>query len=159
MRNASAGITVSQLMTMALETSYQGLRLKRAVAFLRNRKEGKYVASMFFGEDMQPTLQRLAFDDAYQPDVFHAALANDKMVCVKDAQDAAFRAKLPRWWKEAFLSTRSFIVLPLTANRHPVGFLYGDWGDAPPVSLSNTEIMALNEMRQLVMRRDIAQGA
>ncbi|MBK4733616.1 HDOD domain-containing protein [Noviherbaspirillum pedocola] len=158
MRNASAGITVSQLMTMALETSYQGLRLKRAVAFLRNRKEGRYVASMFFGEDMQPTLQRLAFDDAYQPDVFHAALANDKMVCVKDAQDAAFRAKLPRWWKEAFLSTRSFIVLPLTANRHPVGFLYGDWGDAPPVSLSNTEIMALNEMRQLVMRRDIAQG-
>jgi HD-like signal output (HDOD) protein len=154
MRNASTGINVSQLMTMALETSFQGLRLKRAVAFLRNRKEGRYLASMVFGDDSQPRLQHLAFDDAYQPDVFHAALANDKMVCVKDAQDPAFRAKLPRWWKEAFADVRSFIVLPLTANRQPVGFLYGDWGEASPVTLSNTEILALNELRTLVMKRD-----
>jgi HD-like signal output (HDOD) protein len=154
MRNAAAGINVSQVMTMALETSYQGLRLRRAVVFLRKRKEGKYVAGMSFGDDMQALLPRLAFDDAYQPDVFHAALANDKMVCVKDAQDAAFRAKLPRWWKEAFPTVRSFIVLPLTAQRQPVGFLYGDWGDAAPVSLSHTEILALNELRTLVMKRD-----
>jgi HD-like signal output (HDOD) protein len=156
MRNASAGINISQLMTMALETSYQGLRLKRAVAFLRNRKEGKYLAGMFFGDEMQSMLARLAFDDAYQPDVFHAALANDKMVCVKDAQDAAFRAKLPRWWKDAFPAVRSFIVLPLTANRQPVGFLYGDWGDAAPIMLSNSEILALNELRTLAMRREAA---
>jgi transcriptional regulator with GAF, ATPase, and Fis domain len=154
MRNVSPGTSLSQLMTMALETSYQGLHLKRAVVFLRHRKEGKYVASMVFGDETSPQVQRLGFDDAYQPDVFHAALANDKMVCVKDAQDPAFRAKLPRWWKEAFPSVRSFIVLPLTANRQPVGFLYGDWGDAMPVSLSNTEILALNELRTLVMRRE-----
>ena len=151
MRKVAASITTSQLMTMALETIFQNLKLTRAVAFLRNRKDGKYVAGMSFGADMQPLAPRLAFSDAYQPDVFHAALANDKMVCVKDASDPAFRAKLPRWWKDAFPAVRSFIVLPLTVNRHPVGFIYGDWDDAAPVALAQSEIVALNELRSLVM--------
>ena len=151
MRKVAASITTSQLMTIALETIFQHLKLTRTVAFLRNRKDGKYVAGMCFGVDMQPLAPRLAFSDAYQPDVFHAALANDKMVCVKDASDPAFRAKLPRWWKDAFPAVRSFIVLPLTVNRHPVGFIYGDWDDAAPVELAQSEIVALNELRSLVM--------
>ena len=151
MRDVISTINTSQLMTMALETIYKGLHLKRAVAFLRNRKEGKYLAGMCFGEDLEHLAPRLVFNDAYQPDVFHAALANDKMVCVKDACDPAFRAKLPRWWKEAFPTVRSFIVLPLTVNRHPVGFIYGDWDDALPVALEQGEIAALNELRALVM--------
>jgi HD-like signal output (HDOD) protein len=151
MRKVAASITTSQLMTMALETIFQNLRLSRTVAFLRNRKEGKYVAGMSFGADVQALAARLVFSDAYQPDVFHAALANDKMVCVKDASDPAFRAKLPRWWKDAFPAVRSFIVLPLTVNRHPVGFIYGDWDDAAPVALEQSEILALNELRALVM--------
>ncbi len=151
MRKVAPSITTSQLMTMALETIFQNLKLKRTVAFLRNRKEGKYVAGMCFGDDVQPLAPKLVFSDAYQPDVFHAALANDKMVCVKDATDPAFRAKLPRWWKDAFPAVRSFIVLPLTVNRHPVGFIYGDWDDALPVALEQSEIVALNELRALVM--------
>ncbi|MDB5756821.1 MAG: hypothetical protein JWM30_110 [Burkholderia sp.] len=156
MRKVAASITTSQLMTMALETIYQNLKLTRAVAFLRNRKEGKYVAGMCFGADVQPLASRLVFSDAYQPDVFHAALANDKMVCVKDASDPAFRAKLPRWWKDTFPAVRSFIVLPLMANRHPVGFIYGDWDDAAPVALAQSEIQALNELRSLVMGKQAA---
>lgn len=153
MRKVAASITTSQLMTMALETIFQNLKLTRAVAFLRNRKEGKYVAGMCFGADVQVLAPRLMFSDAYQPDVFHAALANDKMVCVKDASDPAFRAKLPRWWKDAFPAVRSFIVLPLTVNRHPVGFIYGDWDDTVPAALEQSEIVALNELRALTMAR------
>lgn len=151
MGKVAASITTSQLMTMALETIFQNLKLTRAVAFLRNRKDGKYMAGMCFGADVQLLASKLVFSDAYQPDVFHAALANDKMVCVKDASDPAFRAKLPRWWKDAFPAVRSFIVLPLTVNRHPVGFIYGDWDDAAPVALAQSEIQALNELRSLVM--------
>jgi HD-like signal output (HDOD) protein len=151
MRVVISTINTSQLMTMALETIYKGLNLKRAVAFLRNRKEGKYLAGMCFGDDIEHLAPRLVFNDAYQPDVFHAALANDKMVCVKDACDPAFRAKLPRWWKDGFPTVRSFIVLPLTVNRHPVGFIYGDWDDALPVALEQGEIAALDELRALVM--------
>jgi HD-like signal output (HDOD) protein len=151
MRRVAASITTGQLMTMALETIFLNLKLTRAVAFLRNRKDGKYVAGMCFGADVQALASRLVFSDAYQPDVFHAALANDKMVCVKDASDPAFRAKLPRWWKDAFPAVRSFIVLPLTVNRHPVGFIYGDWDDAAPVALAQGEIQALNDLRSLVM--------
>jgi HD-like signal output (HDOD) protein len=157
MRDVISTINTSQLMTMALETIYKGLNLKRAVAFLRNRKDGKYLAGMCFGDDIEHLAPRLVFNDAYQPDVFHAALANDKMVCVKDASDPAFRAKLPRWWKDAFPTVRSFIVLPLTVNRHPVGFIYGDWDDALPVALEQSEIAALNELRALVMGKQGVQ--
>jgi hypothetical protein len=48
---------------------------------------------------------------------------------------------------------RSFIVLPLTVNRHPVGFIYGDWDDTVPAALEQSEIVALNELRALTMAR------
>ena len=64
---------------------------------------------------------------------------------------------MPRWWKDAFPTVRSFIVLPLTVNRHPVGFIYGDWDDALPVALEQSEIAALNELRALVMSKQGVQ--
>ena len=44
-----------------------------------------------------------------------------------------------------------FIIVPLTVNRQPVGFIYGDWGDtAPNVKLSPAEFIILNDLRALV---------
>jgi hypothetical protein len=107
---------------------------------------------MCFGDGAQKLLPRLVFDDAYQPDVFHAALANDKMIFVENAQDAAFINKVPRWWKEALPTVRSFTLLPLTLNHHPVGFIYGDWDLAkPPAKIEKAEIVSLNELRMLVV--------
>jgi HD-like signal output (HDOD) protein len=153
MRDGLQSASTAQLMTMGLETVYQGLCFSRAIAFLRDQELGKYSARMCFGEGVQELLPQLVFDDAYQPDVFHAALANDKMIFVENAQDAAFANKLPRWWKEALPTVRSFTVLPLTVNRQPVGFLYGDWDiDRPPSKIDASEIGPLNELRSLVMK-------
>ncbi len=153
MRGALASANFSQLMSMALETVYQGLQFSRTLAFLRNQEQSQYVATMCLGEGAQELMPRLAFSDAYQPDVFHAALANDKMIFVENAQDPAFVNKVPRWWKEALPAVRSFMVLPLTVNRHPVGFIYGDWDMVKPHSrIEQAEIPALNELRTLVTR-------
>lgn len=151
MRGALDSANTSQLMTMALETVYQGLAFSRAIAFLRHPDRQVYAAQMCFGEGAQELLQCLTFGDAYQPDVFHAALANDKMIFVENARDAAFINKLPRWWKDALPSTRSFMVLPLTVNRRPAGFIYGDWDmDRPLARIEQTEIAPLNELRLLI---------
>lgn len=147
--SASAG----QLMSMALETVYQGLGFSRAIAFLRDPEQARYVAHMCFGEAAQELLPRLVFGDAYQPDVFHASLANDKMIFVENALDPAFVNKLPRWWKDALPAVRSFMVLPLTVSRRPVGFIYGDWDlTKPAAKIEQLEIAPLNELRMLVMR-------
>lgn len=152
MRGALRSVSIGQLMTMALETVHQGLGFKRTVAFLRNQEQARYGARMGFGDGVQELLPELVFEDAYQPDVFHAALANDRMIFVENAQAPAFINKVPRWWREALPATRSFVVLPLTVNRQPVGFLYGDW-DLPPATakIEPTEIIHLNELRAIIV--------
>lgn len=153
MRGALQSASTGQLMSMALETVYQGLGFSRAIAFVRNQEKSQYGADMCFGDGMQELLPRLVFSGAYQPDVFHAALVNDKMIFVENAQDQAFVNKVPRWWKEALPTVRSFMVLPLTVNRHPVGFIYGDWDKSKPEArIEQAEIAPLNELRLLIMQ-------
>lgn len=152
MREAAQKSSYSQLLTMALETVYQGLGFSRAIAFMRNHETAQYTARMCFGEGLQELAPRLQFDDAYQPDVFHAALANDKMVFVENAEDPRFLNKLPRWWCDALPTARSFMVLPITVNRHSLGFIYGDWDRSLPLSkIVASEIAPLNELRLLVV--------
>ncbi len=152
-RGALRSASAAQLMSMALETVYQGLGFSRAVVFLHQEEQRRYGATMGFGEGVQEVLAQLAFDDAYQPDVFHAALANDKMIFVENAQDPAFASKVPRWWRDALPTVRSFMVLPLTVNRQPAGFIYGDWDRALPAArIEQAEILPLDELRTLLGR-------
>lgn len=151
-RGATQNASTAQLLTMALETVFKGLGFSRAIAFLRSGERNQYAAHMCFGEGMQEMLGKLAFPDAYQPDVFHAALANDKMIFVENAQDPAFAGKLPRWWKSTLFEARSFMVLPLTINRNPVGFIYGDWDLTLAASkIEPLEVVPLNELRGLLV--------
>ena len=153
MRSAASSASTSQLMTMALETVFKGLGFSRTIAFLRNPDQERYIARLIFGDGLQELGAKLAFEDAYQPDVFHAALANDKMVFIENAQDPNFLTKLPRWWKEALPTAHSFMVLPLTVNRHPIGLIYGDWDQAlPQAKINYPEVVPLDELRVLVVR-------
>lgn len=150
---AEKNATTVQLLSIALETIFQSLGFSRGIVFQRVQKDARYIARMSLGSITPDMTDLLTFDDAYQPDVFHAALANDKMVFVENARDSAFSNKLPRWWKDALPSSRSFLVMPLTVSRVPVGFLYGDWDTAlPPCRISPEEVVCLNELRVSVIR-------
>ena len=153
MRSAAASASTVQLLTMALETVFKGLGFSRTMAFLRNQDESRYVARLLLGEGIQGMAARLAFEDAYQPDVFHAALANDKMIFIENAQDPKFASKLPRWFKDALPSAHSFMILPLTVHRHPVGLIYADWDLAlADARIEQLEIPPLDQLRQLIVR-------
>lgn len=153
MRDMLDTASPGQMVQIALETVYKGLDFSRAVAFVRNRKESHYAAKISFGEGTRELLAALTFDDAYEPNVFHAALNSDRVIFIENARDAKFAAKLPLWWKGSLAEARSFVILPLSANGQPAGFLYGDWDDSfPPIQLSQTEFSLLNDMRMLVVR-------
>lgn len=153
MRDMLDTASPGQMVQIALETVYKGLDFSRAVAFVRNRKESQYAAKISFGEGTRELLAALTFDDAYEPNVFHAALNSDRVIFIENARDAKFAAKLPLWWKGSLAEARSFVILPLSANGQPAGFLYGDWDDSfPPIQLSQTEFSLLNDMRMLVVR-------
>ncbi|RZT10666.1 HD-like signal output (HDOD) domain, no enzymatic activity [Duganella sp. CF402] len=153
MRDVLDTASPGQMVQIALETVYKGLDFSRAVAFVRNRKDATYSAKISFGEGTRELLPAMTFDDAYEPNVFHAALNSDRVIFIENAHDAKFAAKLPLWWKSSLSEARSFVILPLSANGQPAGFLYGDWDDSfPPISLSATEFSLLNDMRAMVVR-------
>ena len=153
MRSAVETASTAQLLTMALETVFKGLGFSRTIAFLRNPDQARYVARLIFGDGLQDIASRLAFGDAYQPDVFHAALANDKMIFIENAQDPTFSSKLPRWWRDALPTAKSFVLLPISINRHPIGLLYGDWDlSLPAAKISQSEIPPLDELRRIVVK-------
>ncbi|MEO7496012.1 MAG: GAF domain-containing protein, partial [Massilia sp.] len=152
MRAISATAGPGQMMSMALETVYQGMTFSRAVAFLRNRREHKYSAKTGFGEGVKELIPLMSFDDGYEPNVFHAALNSDRVIFIENARDPKFSVKLPQWWQSNLSDACSFVILPLCANGQPVGFIYGDWDESfPPILLSQTEFSLLNDLRALVV--------
>ncbi len=152
MQDVSSSATPSQMMAMALESIYQGLGQKRAVAFMHNYKDGKYVGKISFGAGMHAMLPHLVFDDSRHPDVFHAALAADKIIFIEHAKEPDFAAKLPHWWRASLQSAHSFIIVPLSLNNHPAGFIYGDWAEeSAPFPLTEKEYLLLNEIRAIVV--------
>jgi GAF domain-containing protein len=153
MRDMLDSASPGQMVSAALETVYQGLGFSRAVAFVRNRRENRYAARMCFGHLPKDRLAAMSFDDAYEANVFHAALSNDRVIFIENAADPKFAAKLPQWWKSGLAEARSFVILPLSSNGQPTGFLYGDWDATfPPIELSQTEFALLNDLRALVVQ-------
>jgi HD-like signal output (HDOD) protein len=152
MKEMTSGANSGQMLAMALETVYKGLGLSRAISFLHHPLDAKHVPRLFLGEDLQELLPKIEFSSAYQPDVFHAALANDKIVLVENPKLPNFASKLPRWWKESLgVGASSFIVLPLTIKRQSVGFIYGDWDKTFLISqIASNEVAALDELRAMV---------
>jgi HD-like signal output (HDOD) protein len=153
MRDAGSNASPGQMMSMALETAYNGLSFTRAFAFLRNRRDGRYTAKLGLGEGAKAMLPNLAFDDLYEPNVFHAALSNDRVIFIENAHDPKFTSKLPGWWQGNLSSARCFLIIPLCAGGQPAGFIYGDWDETyPSVYLSQPEFALLNDLRSLVVR-------
>jgi HD-like signal output (HDOD) protein len=153
MRDLVDSASPGQMVSIALETVYKGLDFSRAVAFVRNRRDGRYAAKMCFGEGTKDHLGEMVFDDAYEPNVFHAALHSDRVIFIENARDPKFAAKLPTWWKATLSEARSFVILPLQSNMQPAGFIYGDWDESfPPIQLSQIEFALLNDMRALVVK-------
>ena len=152
MRGALGSASAGQMMSMALESAWQGLSLSRAVAFLRIRRDRRYVAKMGLGAGVTELLPLMTFDDAYHPNVFHASLSSDRVSFIENAMDPRFAAKQPPWWTASLASARSFVVLPLCSAGQPLGFIYGDWDPSfREIALNQNEFALLNDLRALMV--------
>lgn len=153
MRDVLATASPGQMMTMALETVYKALAFRRAVAFLRNRRDKAYAARMGFGDGVRELLPAMVFPDSFEPDVFHAALDSDRVILIDNAHDPKFAARLPEWWKETLAGAPAFIILPVCVHGQPAGFLYGEWDrQGAAAGLQREDFALLNDLRSLVSR-------
>jgi hypothetical protein len=137
---------LAPVLALASETVLAGLGFCRTVVFVR-QAPGIFKARMGFGRDVDMLLPSLHFPEAFEPDVFHLAIANSVGIFIENAHDPKMVQRLPAWYKRAFDDARSFVLLPVIANHSTVALLYGDWSQAQEArKISPREMGALNEL-------------
>lgn len=148
----NAGLsTLAGLMIEAMHTS---MGFRRVFVFLRNGTTRKVSARMALGAGARELMPTLSFDEAFQPDVFHFALTQNRPVFIEDVRVPTIQAKLPGWFKDTLTTTRSFVCIPLVAGNAPVGMVYGDW-ETTDAQLR----VESHELAKIVKMRDVLLGA
>ncbi|WP_460901410.1 HDOD domain-containing protein [Paraburkholderia jirisanensis] len=140
-------------LTLASETVLASLGFARTVVFVR-QSGGLFKARMGFGPKVEAVMPRLEFAGAFQPDVFHLAIANSVGIFIENARDPKMVARLPDWYKHSFADAHSFVLLPVMLdNQSTVALLYGDWTHSDqPRRISQQEMAALNELSRELRR-------
>ncbi len=138
--------SLAPVLALASETVLASLSFARTIVFVR-QATGLFKARLGFGRNVDHVLPRLQFDEAFEPDVFHLAIANSVGIFIENAHDPKIVARLPDWYRDAFADARSFVLLPVAANQSTVALVYGDWLYAQGSrKISQTEMSALNEL-------------
>jgi HD-like signal output (HDOD) protein len=137
---------LAPVLALASETVLAGLGFARTIVFVR-QAPGLFKSRLGFGRDVEKLLPALSFNEAFEPDVFHLAIANSIGIFIENAHDPKMVARLPAWFRDAFSDARSFVLLPVTVDQATVALLYGDWSHAQePRKISQDEMSALNEL-------------
>ncbi|MFP6558649.1 HDOD domain-containing protein [Paraburkholderia sp. B3] len=147
-------------LTLANETVLAGLGFARTVVFVREGAN-MFAAQRGFGPGVEGKLPKLHFNAAFQPDVFHLAIANSVGIFIENARDAKMISRLPAWYRSSFDDTRAFVLLPVAAEGdQPVALLYGDWLlDQEPRRISQKEMSVLNDLARELARFFSASSA
>ena len=153
LRALPADSPLDTALTLATETVLAGLGFARTVVFVRHGAN-MFEAKHGFGPHMSEVLPKLSFSAAFQPDVFHLAIANKVGIFIENARDAKILARLPGWYRSSFEDARAFVLLPVGApGVAPVGLMYGDWlVNQEPRRISQKEMSALNDLAQQLAR-------
>ena len=152
MRSARASAAPDLMLSMGLETLYQGLGFERALAFLFNARDKTYAPKIGFGPGVRALMPKMRLGERDRPNVFHTAITHDRVVFIENTRDPDFAPRLPAWWKASLMQARSFVIVPLCHAGQPLGFLYGDWNDEKyQMPLNQTQFAQLNELRALVV--------
>ncbi|KVT04426.1 histidine kinase [Burkholderia sp. MSMB1078WGS] len=137
---------LTPVLALASESLLAGLAFTRTVMFVRH-DDGTFAARLGFGPGVDTALDRLRFDERFEPDVFHLAISNSVGIFIEQAQEPKMMKRLPAWYLDVFDDTRAFVLLPVRVGATSVALLYGDWaGGQPARKISQQEMAVLNEL-------------
>jgi hypothetical protein len=151
LRSLPDGSPLAPALALASETVLAGLGFARTVMFVKH-SNGTFKARLGLGPKIDAALPKLSFSTAFEPDVFHLAIANSVGIFIENARDPKMVARLPEWFRRSFDDAQSFVLLPIVdETQQTVALLYGDWSQTPeprPESrrISQKEMGALNEL-------------
>lgn len=148
---AAGNTNVQDIFVLVLEALYRGMKFKRVLGCLRDPVRGLYRCRAALGADRADMLARFQLPLEYAPDLFHAALAHETDVHISDATDEKVAARLPAWYRGLLPETRSFLLLPLVANKQVIGFLYADRDECDTNVYTKQELDLARTLRSQVL--------
>ncbi|MGO4413809.1 HD-like signal output (HDOD) domain, no enzymatic activity [Cupriavidus sp. OV038] len=153
-RREGAGLSVSQLAPMVLETTMRAMNFSRCFLMMLNPATKRFHARLGFGEGMRDKLTALSFEEGFVPDVFHFAGLADKPLLIEDAFDPSIAHRIPRWYRDAMPDAKSILLAPVRMRNRCIALIYGDWGATRCAwELGEPELNAVDELM-----REIAAG-
>lgn len=159
-RNAAGEMQLSALVNLVMETVYASLGASRIAFFMRDKTTKRIVARSGLGGDTRALLPQLSFPDAFAPDVFHLALANNRPVFIENVTEPTVARRLPQWYREGIRDARGFLLLPLCVNGRPLALLYADWnGTATLPQLHKVEIDLLAATKDVLLDAIVSSRA
>ncbi|KVO08546.1 histidine kinase [Burkholderia ubonensis] len=143
---------LTPVLALASESLLAGLAFTRTVMFVRH-DDGTFAARLGFGAGVDAALDKLRFDERFEPDVFHLAITNSVGIFIEQAREPKMMKRLPAWYLDAFDDAHAFVLLPVRVGAGAVALLYGDWAGAQPArKITQQEMAVLNEMARELAR-------
>jgi len=146
-RREGAGLSVSQLAPMVLESSMRALDFSRCFLMMLNPKTRHFHARLGFGDGMREVLPALSFEEGFVPDVFHFAGLSGRPLLIEDTFDPEVAHRMPRWYRDAIPNARSVVLAPVKMRNRCIALIYGDWGAVRmPAVIGEEELEAIDAL-------------
>lgn len=124
--SASGEARRRDIMLLAVETLFNSMGFRFAAIFLKDKKNNEFRARLVLGDALEDRNIGFGGGSAVKKDLFVLAMDSDSDLMISDAADMKIRDLLPSWHRQSLADTQSFMILPLTINKKPLGFFYGD---------------------------------
>ena len=148
---ANGNVKSQEVLGLVLEALYRGMKFKRVIGCLRDSGRGLYRCRAALGADRADMLMRFELAFTYSADLFHAALAHGTDVHISDATEEKVLTRLPGWYRRLLPHARSFVLLPLVANKQTLGFIYADRDECDFNSYTKQELDLARTLRSQVL--------
>jgi hypothetical protein len=123
---ASDNYRLNDLIMLVLETYYKSLGFRFITLCLRDSKMDLFRARCSLGKNNLEYQKVFNFSAVPSTDLFHLALEKNVDLLISDASIPKIQKIIPQWHRDQFCGARSFMVLPLVANKKPIGLFYAD---------------------------------
>jgi hypothetical protein len=139
--------SLNDLLRMILEVMYRGMEFSTVLICIRNTKEPAMAGRFGFGPNINEMINGFQFRiDQKSEDVFNIALSEDQDVLINDAWDERISQRIPAWYRN-LTSAGSFILIPITVMKMPIGMIYADKEKADEIAVTPSMLRYIKTLR------------
>ncbi|KJU82176.1 signal transduction protein [Candidatus Magnetobacterium bavaricum] len=132
--------SLNDILRVILETLYRGMEFTRTIISIKNAKGQSIDGRFGFGRNIENLLKHFRFPiDKDSKDIFNISLSNDSIVIINNINDIEVQSCIPNWLRTVF-NVQTFILIPITVRKMPIGLIYGDWATVNPQALKKSRL-------------------